>query len=179
MEGTIVDEGEVFFDNNGNDDEDVGSTGEGSPGEIKVHLGSNLFATSRRSHSSCDIRHHFFLPQAGNTIHPTRRGVSLTLQDMRKITSAMPTIEKMWGELRVATPCSHQTMVELTACDHCVPKRGPQLKRKGGFAAVEATVSKLSRTIQQGGDTQDDETPSTSSYVAPHQPSGTLEKQVY
>ena len=55
------------------------------PAKLKVHLGRNVFAVARKSHSNIDIRHNFFINDKMNSLHPTRRGISMSLSDFNDL----------------------------------------------------------------------------------------------
>ena len=129
------------------------------PGELKIHLGKNLFAVAKKSHSNVDIRHHFFTDAATKALHPTRRGVNLTSYEFKKLVKFLPTLEQIWHGLKDLPECSttHDDVEELRECTHCTPrppqpKKRPEIQPHGDAPAVKIAVK---RTRGEGNVTQE------------------------
>lgn len=132
-------------ESNGDDEEGDILGDDRPPAEIKVHLGRNLFAVAKKSHSTVDIRHHFFTNENPNSLHPTRRGLSLSGSEFRKLQDILPRIERCWGGLAETLPCYslHNSSQEIVDCDHCTPKPSPKhpARQRGGRSRFVNNVS--------------------------------------
>lgn len=115
-----------------------------TPGEVKAHLGRNLFAVAKRSFKTVDIRQYFFLNEAHNKIHPTRKGVNLSATEYGRLVGHLPDLESRWAGLRELVPCrnTHRTPAEHAECTHCTPRPKsvqnvvPEVQRKQANVAV-------------------------------------------
>lgn len=101
------------------------------PGELKIHLGKNLFAVAKKAYSNVDIRHHFFTDATAKSLHPTRRGINLSSYEFKKLMSFLPRLEEVWYGLKETAECAstHDDDEDLRECQHCTP-RPPQPKKK-------------------------------------------------
>ena len=64
-----------------------------TPGEVKAHLGRNLFAVAKRSLKTVDMCQYFFHNEANNKIHPTRKGVNLSSAEYGRLVGYLPDLE--------------------------------------------------------------------------------------
>ena len=127
----MVDDDEVVTtDRQGSNDEGFDDDGvEFVPAEIKTHLGKNLFAQAKKEYGTVDIRHFFFTNSSTKSLHPTRRGVTLSTYEFSKLLHQLPDIEKRWQGLQSLEECglTHKGMTALMRCLHCTPQPPPSV----------------------------------------------------
>jgi len=131
------------------------------PGEIQIHLGSNLYAAAKKSFQTVDIRHFFFTDNSARSLHPTRRGVNLNRYEFKKLQLYLPELENVWYGLAELCECvkSHSTATQRLECAHCTPTPENQGRR------VEPTPSPRSSLIAQVPTTPTSPTPGPSSAI--------------
>ena len=58
-----------------------------------------------------------------NSLHPTRRGVSLSLSEFTTLSDIFQRLERCWGGLRETPQCytTHSDTDSIFGCDHCHP----------------------------------------------------------
>ena len=109
------------------------STGDDS---ARVHIGHNTFVTVNPDRETVDIR-EFFLPQDDDLdydmrpedfydlLHPTKRGVQLTLHGWAKLITTGAHLLLEYADVKVeckqACIQTHTTDAALHACQHCNP----------------------------------------------------------
>ena len=69
------------------------------------------------------ISDNYFINQKMNSLHPTRRGVSLSLSEFTTLSDIFQRLERCWGGLRETPQCytTHSDTDSIFGCDHCHP----------------------------------------------------------
>jgi hypothetical protein len=90
------------------------------PSNFKYHLGGNHYVSITEGYERVDIR-KFWLPEGGDQIKATRKGISLTFEDFGKLKDCVSTIAGHIPELEEVVPCFHRNQLEMIRCGECNP----------------------------------------------------------
>ena len=87
-----------------------------------MHIGGNTFITAKNGFP-VDIR-QFWIPPNETELHPTRKGLVLTLPEWEDLVACMPTINNI-PEVQNVNPCylgnDHQNQMGMLTCLECSP----------------------------------------------------------
>lgn len=102
------------------------------PGEVKTHIGKNVFAQAKKAYSTVDLRHFFFTNENIKSLHPTRRGINLNLFEFERLAKYLPLLEEKWAGLKGLTECAstHKSLSAMTSCKHCTPRPEHNVDRR-------------------------------------------------
>ncbi len=88
------------------------------------HIGRNVYVTVCTRWPNVDIR-QWWKPEENGELVPTKKGISLRLDEWEKLTKLAGTLHKVVPELSYAIPCNmrgdHQNQQGMLACSHCNP----------------------------------------------------------
>ena len=96
--------------------------------DFKTHLGGNVYAeafpATERNRPSVDIR-QWFLPENGNGLKATFRGVRLGLQQWDQLKAMEDKVTAHFPELKDFVPCydrgDHYNQLGFLSCAECTP----------------------------------------------------------
>ena len=92
--------------------------------DYKTHLGGGVYCTVRSGCCSVHLR-KYFVPHDKMYPIPTKKGISLRIEEWRKLLIHLKTIREEFPELAQATPCHfdtfHQNQEAAFSCVECYP----------------------------------------------------------
>ena len=92
--------------------------------DYKIHIGGGIYCSVRAGFYCVNIR-KYFIPVKKHTPIPTKRGISLRINEWKNLKSNIDIISKSCDELRNARPCyeceSTHNKNGLFGCNECYP----------------------------------------------------------
>jgi len=92
--------------------------------EYKAHIGGNWYVTVSPEFSNVDIR-QFWLPPGENEVVATRKGISISKSEFRKLESLVEDLKRAVPELEEVQLClareDHQNQLGVLRCQECNP----------------------------------------------------------